>query len=83
MEQNIYISLQVDCIRWFSRNSLLRCIHMLVFFIGLESLYMSRAKSMMYKRIACDRWVYMYVLPSGKLEHVYMITTMWYDSICL
>jgi hypothetical protein len=44
MEQNICILLQLDYIQWFSRNVVLRCIHMLLFVKGLESLYMSIAE---------------------------------------
>jgi hypothetical protein len=45
MEQNIGISLQLDCIWWFSHDVVLRCIRMLVFPESLESLYMSIVES--------------------------------------
>jgi hypothetical protein len=45
---------------------------------GIEHMYIvTVGLHMMNKSIICDRWVHMYVLPSGRLERVFMITTTW------
>jgi hypothetical protein len=67
--ESLYRSIAELCCHLF----LLICIRMLVFSEGLENLYTCITESH-DEYIICYRWVYIYVLPSGRLKHVYIFT---------